>query len=70
MHKYCRNLLQDFDSNGNLKTFKDKDGNIQPIPPRIIPIKSIEDLNKMVGTDPDGWANLKAYVNLLKEKQP
>lgn len=58
-HFTCYNLKNDYDDNGNIKkdskpTFKD--------------LKSLEDINKNICTDPDGFANLKTYVRLLREE--
>lgn len=56
-HWKCYNLLKDYDDRGQRNpeakaTFK--------------PLNSISDANKMTGTDPKGFGNLKAYINKLK----
>jgi hypothetical protein len=52
------NLLHDYDNNGNLKP---------GVPERVVPLASLDDLNKHTVTDPDGLANLKAYARQVRE---
>ena len=62
LHKYCYNMHDDYDDNGLL---------IPGHKPKITQYKDasemLEAINKTVGTDPTGWANLKAYVKNLRE---
>ena len=56
-HLKCYNMKKDFDDQGNRKpdaaaTFK--------------PAKTVDDLNKFVCTDLQGFENLKIYLNELK----
>ncbi len=53
------NLLKDYDDNGNLNP---------NATPWTRPVNSAADLDKNICTDPDGWANLKAYIRMLREQ--
>lgn len=52
------NLKRDYDSEGNLKP------GAKAI---VIKVNSHYDLNKFVCTDPTGFANLKAYLQKMRE---
>lgn len=56
-HLICFNMLHDYDKNGKLK----KDAQ-----PKFKPANTVQDLNKNICTDPDGFANLKAYMKKLQ----
>lgn len=56
-HSTCYWVDSDFDDNGNVKP-----GAV----PNLKPLNAIEDLNKAIWTDPDGWAELKAYIKQLR----
>lgn len=58
-HGTCFNLLRDYNDDGTRKR------NAQPT---IKIVNTIADINKVIYTDPQGWANFKAYVNQLKEE--
>ena len=58
-HLKCYNLKRDYDGDGN----RNPDAK-----PTIVPISSLNDLNKFIATDPDGFANLKAYVQKIREE--
>lgn len=53
------NLLRDYDDNGNLNPSSK---------PWIKPAVTVDDLNKNVCTDPQGWGNLKAYIRMLRDE--
>ena len=55
----CYNLLRDYDDDGRL---------FATAKPLYKPANTIEDLNKNACTDPDGLANLKAFIKLLREE--
>jgi hypothetical protein len=57
-HRKCYNLSRDYDDDGLL---------IPGAVPSFRPAVSVDDLNKNICTDPDGWANLKAYIKKLRE---
>lgn len=57
-HKKCYNLKNDYDEEGNLK---------HSATPKIIPINSINDLNKNICTDPQGFENLNIYLQQAKQ---
>ena len=53
----CYWIDQDYDDNGNLK------------PGAVANYKTLKvtsDIDKAIWTDPDGWANLKAYLKILE----
>lgn len=53
----------------NLSTDYDDNGNLNPsAKPFIHPANSVSDLDKNVCTDPQGWANLKAYIRMLRDE--
>lgn len=52
------NMRSDYDANGVLLP------NAVPI---ILPISTIDDVNKYNCTDPDGFANLKIYIEQLRD---
>jgi hypothetical protein len=56
-HQKCYNLKRDYNNDGKRR----KDA-----APKFKPAKSIDDLNKSICTDADGFANLKAFVNELR----
>jgi len=62
LEQECYNLQADYDSDGNLKP---------DAHPLIIVYPSAEAmllaLNKGFSTDPQGWANLKAYLRDLRD---
>ena len=58
MHLKCYNLKRDYNDDGNLKP---------GAKPTINSISGLSSLNTFVMTDPDGWANLKAYIRKLRE---
>lgn len=52
----------------NLKTDYDRDGNRKPnAKPKIKPARDVYDLDRNFCTDPDGFAELKAYIKKLRE---
>lgn len=55
----CFNLRDDYDDNGKLKP---------DASPLYLDTVTVQDLNKNVCTDPDGLANLKAYIKELREE--
>lgn len=55
----CYWIDKDYDSSGNLKP---------DAVPNYIPLNTIQDMNKAIWTDPDGWAELKAYMRQLREE--
>lgn len=55
----CYNLKRDYEPSGSIKP---------NAVPQVIPLKGMEDLNKFICTDPDGFANLKAYIKALREE--
>lgn len=58
MHLKCYNLKNDYNDDGNLKPGSK---------PHFKAITGLTSLNSYVVTDPDGWANLKAYIRKLRE---
>lgn len=53
----------------NLKTDYNDDGTIKAdAKPTYMPASVIEDLNKDICTDPDSFANLKAYIKTMREE--
>lgn len=58
-HKKCYNLRRDYDEEGQLKP-----GAV----PSFKPLLSLADVEKDISTDPDGWANLKAYIRQLRDE--
>ncbi len=58
-HQKCYNLNRDYDSSGNLNA-----GAVPTYKPAVV----VEDLNKNITTDADGWAHLKAYIRELRRK--
>lgn len=58
-HKSCFNMKRDYDDQGNL---------LPGVKPSIVPIASLDDLDKNLAVDPDGSANLKAYIQKLRER--
>lgn len=52
------NLKNDYDSNGQLKP---------GAKPTFVPAKQVQDLNKFICTDPSGFANLKAYIQKMRD---
>lgn len=61
LHEVCYNLLRDYDDNGKL------------LPGAKPEIRQYNDgpsmlmaVNRAIKTDPDGWANLKAYIRELR----
>ncbi|MES2355623.1 MAG: hypothetical protein V4568_14735 [Pseudomonadota bacterium] len=61
LRQECFNLLRDYDSNGMLK--KDAKPEIRTYLNAIV---MLDALDKSANTDPDGWANLKAYLRNLR----
>lgn len=57
-HQKCYNIQKDYNDDGTIK------GDAKPI---YKPAATVEDLNKNICTNPDGWANLKAYMKKLRE---
>lgn len=55
----CYNLKEDYDERGVI-TFEAL--------PSIIPIEGVEDINKFICTDPNSFANLKAYIKALRKE--
>lgn len=52
----------------NLKRDYDADGNLKPGAKAIvIRAREVQELNKFVCTDPTGFANLKAYLQKMRE---
>ncbi len=52
----------------NLSTDYDDQGNLLPSAvPKYRPALTVDDLNKNICTDPQGWANLKAYIRELRD---
>lgn len=58
-HLTCYNIRRDYDDDGNIKA------GAKPTYRQAI---TVADLNKHVVTDPKGWANLKAYIKILREE--
>lgn len=58
-YQKCYNMHDDYDDAGRLK----KDAT-----PLLKPVATLDDLNKNICTDIDGFTNLKIYINLLKVK--
>jgi len=58
-HRKCYNILKDYNDEGDL---------LPGAKPLFKPAKVVEDLNKNICTDPDGWANMKAYIRSLREE--
>jgi hypothetical protein len=58
-HQKCYNLKKDYDDEGN------RDPSAKPT---YKPVTKIEDLDKLICTDADGFASLKAYINSVKEE--
>lgn len=58
-HQKCYNMNRDYDSNGQL---------LPNAVPSFKPAVVVEHLNKNICIDPDGWANLKAYISVVKDK--
>lgn len=54
----CYNLRDDYDENGNRKP---------DAKPKIKPARDVQDLDRNICTDPDGFAELKAYIKKLRE---
>jgi hypothetical protein len=51
----------------NLRADYDQDGNLlSTARAKVIPANQVQDLNKFICTDPDGFANLKAYVQQIR----
>lgn len=57
-HRKCYNVARDYNEDGSLKAGAKA---------TFLPAASVGDLNKNICTDPDGWANFKAYVKKLRE---
>ena len=58
-HQICYNVKKDFDDDGRIKA---------GAKPKIKPYAVLEDANKNICTDPEGWENMKAYVKKLREE--
>lgn len=58
-HLSCWNLKTDYNDNGQIKP---------GVKPKIKVANSLNDVNKFIVTDPDGFAELKAYIKLLREE--
>lgn len=56
-HQKCYNLKKDYNDDGKLNP---------SAKPTFKPAVTVEDLNKNICTDPDGFANLKTYVKELR----
>lgn len=62
LHEKCYNLKSDYDDNGQLQP-----GAKPVIKQYATPDEMLAALNKKIGTDPDGWAHLKAYIKELRD---
>ncbi len=52
----------------NLRSDYDADGNLKPgAKAEFRPAKSVYDVNKYICTDPDGFAELKAYIQKIRD---
>lgn len=58
-HLICYNLKKDYDNDGN------RNPNAKP---SYKPLTTVEDINKFACTDPDGLAELKIYLQDLRER--
>jgi len=56
----CYNLLRDYDDNGLRKP---------DALPEFRDLVDLESVNKYICTDPDGFVNLKAWINQIKDEQ-
>lgn len=54
----------------NLKRDYDEEGGIKPeAKPKVFSITGLQDINKFICTDSDGFANLKSYIKELKQQK-
>lgn len=57
-YQMCFNMKSDYKSDGKLKP---------DAKPKYKPALTVMDLNKNICTDPDGFANLRAYITKLRK---
>jgi hypothetical protein len=63
LHEYCYNIKRDYDANGRLKP------SAKPMIRKYADEAAmLAGLNKGIKTNPDGWANFKAYARELRER--
>lgn len=59
-YQICYNLKLDYDNSGKRKP---------DAQPHFKPATTINDLNRNICTDPEGFGNLKAYINELRKRK-